>query len=139
MLCAVYFVTLSLLTGCFFPRERERERHVCLTLLHPSWFIHEPMLCRWLAVWVQSQPRSCHTKQWQRSPHVYLSESVRLVRRVSHHLSLLLVWCLCAVTVLAWLVFRETCSLTADPSKARRGYLMSPCIPLLWFLIGTTK
>lgn len=52
-----------------------REGHVFLTLLHYSWLIHELAFCCWLAVWVQSHPCSRHTKQWQRSNHVYLSES----------------------------------------------------------------
>lgn len=64
-----------------------REGHVFLTLLHSSWLIHELVFCCWLAVWVQSHPCSCHTKQWQRSNHVYLSESECPVLRVSHHLS----------------------------------------------------
>lgn len=85
-----------------------REGHVCLSLLYPSWLIHEPVLRWWLAVWVQSHPRSCHTKQWQRSRHVYLSESGCPVLWVSHHLSLLSVRSLSAVMGRAWPVLRET-------------------------------
>lgn len=115
-----------------------REGHVCLTLLHPSWLIHEPVFCWWLAVWVQSHPRSCHTKQLQRSHHVYLSESGCPVLRVSHHLSLLSVRSLSAVMGPSWPILIETAP-QADPSKAPCGYLMSLWMVLLWFLIGTSK